>query len=319
MMSKVAVIGCGAWGRNLVRNFYNLGALATIVEPNVDIRDKLALEYAIEPRELQDVLDDPHIEGVVVALPARHHYAIAVDALKAGKHVYIEKPMTLSYADAQALADLADQHNRMIMVGHLPRYHPAFQRLVELVGQGEVGEVTYVYSHRLSLGRIRGDENCLWDLAPHDISMVLAVTGQEPAETHTHASSCLEPSLVDTAMVHMSFSNGMKAHIYNSWMHPFKEHRFVVIGRLGMIVFDDCQPWESKLMVYHHKIQKLNELDYVTEMVPGVPIPIEPSEPLKLECQHFLDCITNKSTPLTDASEGVRVMKVLEQIQQLPS
>lgn len=315
MSKNIAVIGCGAWGRNLVRNFYELGALRAIVEKDPVIAESITTEYGVVSLPLEAVLADPEITGVVCALAARQHYEVAKQILEAGKHLFLEKPMTLDLAQAQELVDLADRMRCALMVGHLPRYHPAFQRLVALVNMGEVGDVRYIYSHRLGLGRIRGDENCLWDLAPHDLSMIMAITDQEPSSHSTNASGCLGGGLVDTAMVHLTFANGIKGHIFNSWMHPFKEHRFVVIGTAGMLVFDDCQPWENKLVAYHHVALKLTEIDYMTQMQPVIPLPVELEEPLKVECQHFLDCIANNEEPLTGPVEALRVMKVLEQIQ----
>lgn len=314
MSAKVAVVGCGAWGRNLVRNFQQLGALAAVVDSDPAVCTVVQEDYGVEAKTLDKVLADSTITGVVCALAARHHYAVGKQILEAGKHLYLEKPMTLSYAHADELATLADQKGLIIMVGHLPRYHPCFQRLHDLVRMGEVGQVRYIYSHRLGLGRIRSDESCLWDLAPHDLSMIMALTDQEPVSTMTSTSCNLEPHLVDSAMVHMEFADGVKSHIYNSWMHPFKEHRFTVIGTEGMIVFDDCETWANKLVVYHHEIHKSTGMDYVTQMQPGVLVPVEPGEPLRLECQHFLDRMSDGAEPLTGAMEALRVMKVLERI-----
>lgn len=314
MTVQVAVIGCGAWGRNLVRNFHQLGALAAIVDADQAVAKAMQEDFGVAARTLEEVLSDKSITGVVCALAARHHFKVGKQILEAGKHLYVEKPMTLSYLEAQELADMADQKGLMIMVGHLPRYHPCFQRLHDLVRMGEVGQVRYIYSHRLGLGRIRGDENCLWDLAPHDLSMIMSLTVSEPVSTQTSNSCNLEPGLVDTSIVHLEFEGGVKAHIYNSWMHPFKEHRFTVIGSDGMIVFDDCQTWENKLAVYHHDIRKVSDLDYITQMEPGVLVPVDPGEPLRVECQHFLDCMTDGREPLTGSVEALRVMKVLEKI-----
>jgi UDP-2-acetamido-3-amino-2,3-dideoxy-glucuronate N-acetyltransferase len=314
-VAQVAVIGCGAWGKNLVRNFHQLGALATVVERNPEVCQRLESEYGITTRSLESVLADDSIQGVVVALAARHHTAVAQQVLNAGKHIFIEKPMTLSYGEALELANLATVNRCSLMVGHLPRYHPVFQKLVDLISEGEVGQVKYVYSHRLNLGRIRADENPLWDLAPHDLSMIMAITGQEPCETSSQLSCCVDPTVSDSAMVNLAFPNGIKAHIYNSWMHPFKEQRFVVIGTDGMMVFDDTMPWDKKLIVYHHRIEKENALDYLTEAREGTYIAVAQDEPLKLECQHFLDCIVGQAEPLTGVQDALSVMKVLEQIQ----
>ncbi len=315
--NKVAVIGCGAWGKNLVRNFHNLGALATVVERNPAVCERLADEYGVVTQDLALVLINPEIKGVVLALAATHHYDIAKQVLKAKKHLYVEKPLTMSYAESEELCKLAEQNNCILMVGHLPRYHPAFQKLVQLVQQGEVGRVRYISSHRLNLGRIRSDENCLWDLAPHDLSMVMAITEAEPLETSTHGSCALDPFIMDSAIVHLSFPGDVQGHIYNSWVHPFKEHRFMVMGTNGMIVFDDCQPWASKLMIYHHQIEKPAGMDYQTAYKDSIPVQLDESEPLRLECQHFLDCIAHNQAALTGPEDALRVMKVLEQIQPM--
>lgn len=312
---QIAVIGCGAWGKNLVRNFHQLESLGAVVDNDSVVCQALYDEYGLAASTFEEVLENENIQGVVIALASKHHFNATEKALRAGKHVYVEKPLTLSYEDSRELCELSKSLDRKLMVGHLPRYHPGFQKLAELVHKGEIGEKRYIYSHRLNLGRIRRDENCLWDLAPHDLSMVLAISDQEPESTATHVSSNLEKGIDDTAIVNFTFPDGTKGHIFNSWMHPIKEHRFVVIGSKGMVVFDDTKPWENKLSIYHHRIDKMPDENYVTEYRDAVFVPLEVGEPLKLECKHFLDCIASNQEPLTGASEALRVMKILEAIQ----
>lgn len=312
---KVAVVGCGAWGRNLARNFYNLGALATIVENDHALAFAIENQCQIKRQDFAGVLQDPQIHAVVVAVPTVHHYVVAKQVLMAGKHLFIEKPVTMLYEQAEELVNLAQSRNCIFMVGHLPQYHSAFQKLKLLVDQGEIGRLCYVYSNRLNLGRIRTDENCLWDLAPHDISMILGLVNSNVVETYTHGSANFDPVVMDTALVSLTFENGVKGHIYNSWLHPFKEHRLVVVGDKGMLMFDDGNPWDTKLALYHHQIEKTEALKYLTHANSPEFIQLEAEEPLSVECRHFLDCIEKGKMPLTGASEALRVMRLLEAIQ----
>ena len=259
---RVAVIGCGAWGKNLVRNFYNLGVLSTFAETNQDVASHIENEYNIAQQDLTHILQDPRIDAVAIAVPASKHYHVARQAALAGKHLYVEKPVTLSLDQTSEIIQLVKDRKKIFMTGHLPRYHPAFQALKEMVEVGDIGCIRYVYSNRLNLGQIRADENCLWDLAPHDLSMILALIKSDPTLVSAFGSYSLNPKIADTAVVNLEFPGGVKAHIFNSWVHPFKEHRLVVVGDKGMLVFDDGHPWESKLIAYHHKIEQLEVSKY---------------------------------------------------------
>lgn len=313
--AKVAVIGCGLWGRNLVRNYYNLGALATFVEADRNTAATLENQFNVKPQDLTEVLQNPRIHAVAVAVPTAQHYLVAKQALMAGKHLFIEKPVTMALEQTIELIKLAEERKVVFMTGHLPRYHPAFIRMQEMVSNGDIGSLKYVYSNRLNLGRIRSDENCLWDLAPHDISMILALVGEQALEVHTQGSSGLHSQVVDTALVSLQFNNGVKGHIFNSWLHPFKEHRLVAVGDKGMLVFDDAQPWESKLQLFRHDIDITSDLKFQTHPKEAQNVFIEPDEPLKMECEHFLTCIENKEAPLTGPKEALRVMTLMEMIQ----
>ncbi len=308
---RVAVIGSGYWGQNLVRNFADLGSLAAIVDRNRALAQSLALEHGTVERELAAVLADERIEAVVVAAPAAQHHVLAFEAISAGKHVFCEKPLALRVADAIQVVDAAESGGCTLMVGHLLRYHPAFVRLQELVADGELGRVQYLYSNRLNLGRIRREEDILWSFAPHDISMILALVGSEPDSIRAVGAKYLHKSIADVTITHLGFPGGEQAHVFVSWLHPVKEQRLVVVGDRGMAVFDDSAPWESKLQLYRHRIDwhdgRPDAVRAASESVP-----IESGEPLRAECEHFLDCVAGGMRPLTDGAEGLRVLRVLE-------
>jgi len=311
----VAVIGCGHWGRNLVRTFSGLGSLAAVVDPDPQTAGSLADTYAVAALALEDVLADTEIDAVVIAAPAKDHAALALAALDAGKHVYVEKPLALHLDDAQRVVDRAAELDLTLMVGHLLQYHPAFLAMRRLVEDGALGELRYLYSNRLNLGRFRREENILWSFAPHDISMLLALAGEEPDEVTAVGSTYLSSGVPDVTTTHLSFPSGPRAHVFVSWLHPFKEQRLVVVGADAMAVFDDLQPWESKLVVFEHGV----EWDGATPVpvrAEGQSIPLEEAEPLKLECQHFLDRVQDGTAPNTDGREGLRVLRVLDAAQR---
>ncbi|MBL0942130.1 MAG: Gfo/Idh/MocA family oxidoreductase [Alphaproteobacteria bacterium] len=308
---KVAVIGAGMWGQNLARNFHALGALAAINDAHMDRTVALSLHYDLPVQSLQQILDNSEIEGIVISVPSAQHYELAKKALAAGKHIFVEKPLTLSLASAEDIVTMAEKAERIVMVGHLLQYHPAFLKLVDMVNEGALGELQYIYSHRLNIGRIRTQEDCLWDLAPHDLSMILALVQKEPMKVQGNAAENAQTGVVDTATLQLAFEGGLKAHVFVSWVHPFKEHRLTVVGSKGMAVFDDTQPWSSKLMF--HGYRTLAEGHYI-DIIKDTPmaVPFTPDEPLKLECQHFLDCLRAGEKPRTGSLEALRVIRVLE-------
>jgi UDP-2-acetamido-3-amino-2,3-dideoxy-glucuronate N-acetyltransferase len=314
MVPSVAVIGCGIWGQNLIRNFHALGALKAIYDPHNDITTSLNLQYGLEGFSLHHILDNPSIDGIVIAVPPEQHYALTKKALEAGKHVFVEKPFTLSLASAEELIKIAENAKRIVMVGHLLQYHPAFIKLVGMVHGGDLGHLHYIYSHRLNIGHIRTQEDCLWDLAPHDLSMILALIQKEPLKVYSERTHNVEAGTSGTGTLQLTFENELKAHIFVSWLHPFKEHRLVVVGSKGMAVFDDTQSWSSKLIFHNYSIRPKG---HYSEIVKDKPIAITliPNEPLKQECQHFLDCLRTGEQPRTGSIEALRVMRVMERAQ----
>jgi UDP-2-acetamido-3-amino-2,3-dideoxy-glucuronate N-acetyltransferase len=310
-VSGVAVVGCGRWGRNLVRNFHTLGALRSVVDRDPAVAAAVSAEYGVPHVDLETALGDASVDGVVVAVPAVDHVQVAGEVLAAGKHALVEKPLALHADEADALCAAAERAGRVLMVGHVLQYHPAFVALDRLVRRGALGVLRYVYSNRLNLGRIRRDESTLWSFAPHDVSMILALVGSEPVSVHAVGGSYVQPGVADVTTTHLAFPGGQRAHVFVSWLHPVKEHKLVVIGDEAMAVFDDGRPWESKLRLFRHGV---TWRDGVPEAVraEAEPVAIEPAEPLAMECQHFLDCVATGAAPRTDGREGLRVLRVLE-------
>ncbi len=309
---SIAVVGAGNWGKNLVRNFFELGVLKAICDEN---RASLAQMQKLYPScdvlySLKDVLARKDIPAIAIATPAETHFDLAREALLAGKHVFVEKPLTLSETDAAELISLARKNKLVLMVGHLLQYHPAFIKLKELAVRGDLGRINYIYSHRLNLGKIRREENILWSFAPHDISMILALAGEEPESVLATGGNYLHKKIADVTTTHLEFSSGLKAHVFVSWLHPFKDQKLVVVGDQKMAVFDDTLPWEEKLLIYPHHVNWENNVPVPTRGVPEhVSIPY--AEPLKLECEHFLECLEKRKQALTNGEEGLRVLKVL--------
>jgi UDP-2-acetamido-3-amino-2,3-dideoxy-glucuronate N-acetyltransferase len=311
-MARVAVVGCGYWGKNLVRNFAELGALAGICDPDRGSADKLAAASKSRVVEWAALLDDAEIDGVAIAAPAALHFQLARAALEAGRHVFVEKPLALEVAQAEKLCDIAARAGRQLMVGHLLQYHPAFLKLKELVQQGALGRIQYIYSNRLNLGKIRREEDILWSFAPHDISMILSLVGQEPERVTAEGGAYLHKTIADVTTTHLAFAGGERAHIFVSWLHPFKEQKLVVVGDRAQAVFNDGEPWDRKLLLYPHRIEWRDTMP-VPERAEAQAVALETGEPLRLECAHFLEAIAKNTAPRTDGREGVRVLKVLAQ------
>ena len=308
--ARVAVVGCGSWGKHLARNFAELGALAAVVDPDAVALAAQVAQHGSRAASFAAVLGDPAIDAVVVSTPAALHFDLARQALEAGKHVFVEKPLALRVDEAQQLCMLAERLDRRLMVGHLLQYHPAFLELRALLRSGRLGVLQYVQSNRLNLGRIRREESVLWSFAPHDVSMILSLIGTEP-ESVTAVGSChLRPSIADVTSTHLAFPGGERAHTFVSWLHPFKEQRLVAIGTEGMAVFDDGEPWERKLVIYPHRVSWRDDTPLAIT-AEAVPVTLRVAEPLRLECEHFLDCVRTGATPRTDGREGLRVLRVL--------
>jgi len=329
----IAVIGAGYWGKNLVRNFHQLGVLKTICDGSQLIREEMAKTYptyslpldgkgqgggeGIITPNLSDVLEDPAITGVVIAAPAALHYEIAEKALNAGKHVFVEKPLSLNQTDGEKLVRLAAQKQKILFVGHILHYHAAVIRLKEMIKTGKIGRLQYIYSRRLSFGKIRREENILWSFAPHDISIILSLTGEEPSYIDSVGSNFLHARIADVTMTNLKFPSGIGAHIFVSWLNPYKEQKLVIVGSSGMLVFDDTEPIEKKLAHYPHTINWQNGLP-VPNKAESVAIDLKDiwEEPLKAECKAFLSAIATNTKPLTSGEEGLKVLKVLELSQQ---
>jgi len=317
-MKSLALIGAGNWGKNLVRNFQALGVLHTICDPKESLLDTYASQYpdVALTSNFKAVLDDPTIDKVAIASPAVLHYTLARQALLAGKDVYVEKPLCMDAREGEELIQLAKERGRILMVGHLLQYHPCVLRLQELVGRGELGKLQYIVSNRLNLGSIRTEENALWSFAPHDISVILSLCGHRlPTSLRCSGAAYLSTGVADTTLTTMRFENEIRAHIYVSWLHPFKEQKLVVVGSSGMAVFDDTKPWNEKLLLYknpvmwsHGQIPQANKCE-------GEKVDIPQSEPLREECQHYLKCCQDRTAPRTDGQEGLRVLKILQAAQ----
>jgi len=312
---KLAVIGCGYWGKNLVRVFHQLGALATVCDVRKEILDGVRSEYGVSVTpEISGVLEGPHIGGVVIAAPAAQHYELAKRALQRDKDVYVEKPLALTVEQGRELVDLAGKRQRILMVGHILEYHPAIRELKRLLRAGELGKLLYVYSSRLNMGKLRTEENILWSFAPHDVAVILSLLGEFPESVTAQGGCFLHPQIADTTLSSFQFRSGAMAHIFVSWLHPFKEQKLCLVGDRSMAVFDDVEA-EHKLVLYPHHVNWVNRLP-VAKKEQGVPIPLPALEPLQEECRHFLDCIRDRKVPLTDGESGLRVLRVLEASEQ---
>jgi UDP-2-acetamido-3-amino-2,3-dideoxy-glucuronate N-acetyltransferase len=312
MNQDIAVVGCGYWGKNLVRNFAQLRALRSICDANAAALDAQAALYpGVRPvRSFQEVLHDEQVSGVVIATPAALHYEQVKAALQGGKHVFVEKPLALRYREGLELAELAEAHGLVLMVGHILEYHPAVALLKQIIVRGDLGQVWYVYSNRLNLGKVRTEENILWSFAPHDISVISTLVGAEPVLTSAMGSNYLQPGIADVTVTNLVFDNGVRSHIFVSWLHPYKEQRLVVVGDRKMAVFDDTAR-DGKLKIYDKGIEWKGGLP-VARQTSETTLFFDETEPLRLECQHFLDCVRNGRRPLTDSANALRVLKVLE-------
>lgn len=313
-MASVAVIGAGYWGKNLVRNFAELGALSAVVERDERLSAEVTAKFGASPLSFEAVLGSENITAVAIASPAETHAHLALRALAAGKHVFVEKPLALTSYDVLALNAAASRTNRILMVGHLIRHHPAFKALEAAATSGAIGRLLYAYSNRLSLGKFRIEENALWSLAPHDVSLLTALFG-EPRSVSAWGCAWVTPRVEDAFRVNIGFAENKHAHVFASWLHPYKEHRLVVVGSTGALVFEDSIQGPNKLMIYPHVLDISNNVPEPTKGAARA-LTFGDGEPLKLECMHFLQCIAEGVQPITDGLDGLRVVRVLEAAQQ---
>jgi UDP-2-acetamido-3-amino-2,3-dideoxy-glucuronate N-acetyltransferase len=314
--ARICVVGCGHWGKNLARNFAGLGHLYAICESDPERLKTFAGLYpgAKAFGRLEDVIADAGVDALVLATPAGEHCRMAVAALCGGKDVFVEKPLALEWESGMEMVETAHRCGRILMVGHLLRYHPAILKIQQLLAGGTVGRIEYVYSNRLSMGKIRREENALWSFAPHDISVILALTGQTPLQVMATGGAYLQPNIADVTISNLLFDRGTRAHIFVSWLHPYKEQRLVVIGSKQMVVFEDTRP-DQKLILFDKQIEWKNG-QIETAKSQGIPVPFDNEEPLRRECQHFIDCVAQGRTPDTPGEEGVEVLKVLQACQR---
>jgi len=314
--AKIGMVGLGYWGRNILRNLCELDAVCAACDSNPQILKKRKKEFPnihYTP-DFNDILKDQTIRAVVISTPANTHYELAREALNEGKDVFVEKPIALTFAHGKELVELAKERKKIIMVGHILQYHPAIIKLKKLIDNEEIGKVQYIYSNRLNIGKLRIEENILWSFAPHDISALLMLIGDEPLKVECFGEGYLNEEIYDVTLTNLQFKNKIKAHIFVSWLHPFKEQKLVVVGSKGMAVFDDLI--ENKLSVYPHRIEWRNGKIPIAHKAEQKCIKIENKEPLKEELKHFIECVVKKTNPKTDGEEGLKVLKVLEEAEK---
>ncbi len=324
-MIKIGLIGCGAWGKNLLRTFFNLPGCVLLTGCDQDARqtEKLCSSYPEVKftQNHQEIIDNPNLDAVVVATPPASHFQLCQAALQAGKDVFVEKPLVLDTQQGEELVGLARKKKKILMVGHIMEYHPATLKLKEYVDKGDLGRIYYLYSTRVNLGKVRDIENALWSFAPHDISMILFLLGQEPNSV-TATGQCYlqkDKGIEDVVFMSMHFEDGTMAHVHVSWLDPHKERRLTVVGDKKMAVFDDTQ--SEKIWIYDKGVDTKQDYntygEYLSLRFGDVLIPQIPStEPLKTECQHFIDCVKNRTAPRSDGRDGLRVSRVLDAAQR---
>lgn len=317
-LTKIALIGYGYWGPNLARNFYQLpnAQLEYVVDSDAAARQRAQRLYGCKTTgSLDDVLIDRQVDAVVIATPARTHYALAKRSLEAGKHVFVEKPLTMNVGEAEEIVEMADRLRRTLMVGHVFEYNPAVAYIKQAIENGELGDLFYLYSKRVNLGRVQSDVNVLWSIAPHDISIALFLLGQMPESVRCQGASCLNNAVEDVVFLTMYFPKNILCHVHASWLDPSKTREMTVVGSKKMIVYDDVSA-EGKVRVYDKGAFRKGDVtygDFQYKLHSGdILIPrLDMREPLQLECAQFVDCVRSGDRPLTDGENGLRVLRVL--------
>ena len=318
----VGVIGLGYWGPNLARNFDRLpeADLAWICDSSDDARERWKVEFpeARATSSVDELLEDPALDAVVVATHVPSHADLAVRALEAGKHCFVEKPLALTVADAERVLAAAEASGRTLMVGHLLEYHPGLEKLKEIADSGQLGDIHYIYSNRVNLGKLRADENALWSLGAHDVSVVLRLAGsEEPSEINAFGESYMQPGIEDVVFCYLRFPSGLAAHLHLSWLDPHKDRRFTVVGSKKMATFDDME-LERKVTIYDKGFDQdfSSYGEYIARSGDIWSPRIPNEEPLKIECRHFIDCVRTGERPRSDGVSGLRVVRVLEALQR---
>jgi predicted dehydrogenase len=319
---KIGVVGLGAWGWNVARSFYDLPDCVLAACSDLNEVRRASAEHSwpgvVAYRTLEEMLERADLDAVVISSPAVTHYPLARKVLLAGKDVFIEKPFTLNVDHAEELLQLAEARSRVLMVGHLLEYHPVVEELRKMIAAGELGDVYYIYTQRVNLGRIRGDENALWSFAPHDISQIVYMLGADPVDVSARGQSFIQDGIEDVVFLSLYFSNRIMAHIHLSWLDPHKVRSTTIVGSKRMAVFDDVATSE-KLRIYDscatpplpHSYGEAIKVRFGDIHIPH----ISSAEPLKIECQHFLDCVRSRTTPRSDAKDGLRTVRILQAAQ----
>lgn len=309
---KIGFIGLGYWGKNILRNLYELGVLHTACDSNPAIISQRRKDFPDInfTASFDELINNPEIKAIVIASPAVTHYDLVKRSLLAGMDVFVEKPLALTVKEGEELESISRRENKILMVGHILQYHGAVIKLKELIISGELGKIQYIYSNRLNIGKLRTEENILWSFAPHDISIILMLLDEEPADVSAFGGDYLNRGVYDTTLTTLEFKNGVKGHIFVSWLHPFKEQKLIVVGTKAMAVFDDVS--KEKLFIYPHTIKWESGRIPIAEKADYKAVSFENKEPLKSELQHFIECIEKRVQPQTDGAEGLRVLKVLE-------
>ena len=318
---SVGVVGLGYWGPNLARNFDRLGEteLRWVCDASDDALTRVGAQFPSTKTttSLDDLLSDDSLDAIVIATPVPLHADLAVRVLEAGKHCFVEKPLAQSVADAERVVEAAERAGKVLMVGHLLEYHPGVRKLKEVAGSGDLGMIRYIYGNRLNLGKLRPDENALWSLGAHDVSVLLYLAEEEPDELHAYGESYMNPPVEDVVFCVLRFPSGLMAHLHLSWLDPHKERRFTIVGSEKMATFDDMA-LEQKLVIYDKGFDQdySSYGEYIARSgdiwSPRVPN----DEPLRIECLHFAECVRDGKTPISDGRSGLRVVRVLEGLQQ---
>ena len=311
----IALIGTGMWGQNIARNLAQLGVLAGICDTAPERAQPIADQHGVAVMRFDDILSHPDIKGVALATPAPSHHDLAIASLNAGKHIYIEKPLALTLADGEAIAQAAATANRHVMLGHLLRYHSAFIACAKAVEQGQIGTMRHIRASRLAPGRVRATESALFDLCPHDLAMIYhLVKGAEADHVSCHMISHITPGVDDIVTAQIGFANGVSATIQANWMNPVKVHNLTIVGDEAALVFDDNKPWESKLTRYPMRILRDRHNPSLERGEPE-PMPLPASEPLKDEMQAFVNMVKTNQPPPTDLTEALYVQRLLDRMQ----
>ena len=312
----IGLIGAGYWGKNILRNLYQLGALHLVCDNNQDLLNERKKEYpeVNYTSSFEQILKNPEVKAVAIATPAATHYQLTKLSLLSNKDVFVEKPLSLKVKEGEELIKIARQKNKILMVGHILQYHPAVIKLREIIKKGELGRIEYIYSNRLNIGKLRTEENILWSFAPHDISAILMLLNEEPVNVSSFGGDYISKDIYDTTLTTLEFKNGVKSHIFVSWLHPFKEQKLIVIGNKAMAVFDDLS--REKLFIYPHKIDWKDGKVPIAHKAEGYSIPVEDKEPLREELKDFIKSVLERKEPKTDGEEGLKVLKVLEKAEE---